>query len=311
MLTAILTKPLSKKDISKGKLLPVLNKEVDVAELFEEEKKNAHWTELANKRNGVNREKETLAAQQNIEKVDGIYQSKVEMVEPTLTDHRHITGYAGTMSYLCEDTGEKTQERVKAFSVPLDKATKEEKAALAQELEDAFSLILSFDINELNFDNYMDFAQDEKVRARVMMKLCFDFGNLFNRYEKLIDDPEAIARLNKKELKEVRIKKDFLMEVNRSVDTLLNCVKDKSFHKTEDTFRMLTWTEHQFEDDMSSKSQSAMNLYTVKFNTIEPLGLYPGADMEIVFERYRKNAGMDAKDHGKEILKKLESAKEN
>ncbi len=310
------TRPLSEQEESEGKLQPLLTKDVDVTALFEEEKKQYHWTRLAEGRSfepdPEELRKETLAAQKNIATVDGYVTSRKDFVSKELPDQRVIIGYVGPMAYLYNDTEEKTKERVKALSVSVDKATAEEKKALAKELEDAFSLIMSFDINELNFDDYMDFTSDEKVRTRVVLKFCFEFNALFDKYKELIDDPDSGALLNDEELREVETKKMFLLHFNNAIGKLLSNLTHvdqltkENIHEKVDVFKMLAWTQHQFDD--ADPMDPAPYMVSQTRDALDEFGLYPGADMELAYESFRRKSGLAEPEHGKEILGKLNRA---
>ena len=309
----ISTRPITREEKKAGKLQESISNKHDVMELWNEEWEYYDKQLYMQGRDNMtpeDREKEGELGKKQVGNIDFCYTSRNYIVNEMNVgnEQRFIKGYVGPMAYLRGDSEEKTKERAEALKVDPVEATAEEKQALAEELEDAFLFIMEYDLENLNIEKITDVLQDEALDTAVMTKFCFEFNDLFKKYEKLIEDPNVKTKLNKDDFLEVKAKKDFIQVANTLFDGLPKVFADKN-HKDYDVVKLLMMTEEELGKEMEGKKsevQVFISNVSVAAAGIHKEGFGPGVDMNWLFERTRvERHGAPKEDNRKKILEKL------
>lgn len=317
------TRKVTKKEQKKGKLTPTMTYDVDVLEIYKEEEeayfRKAVYASLVKR----NRPKEVEDAKALVKyKNDNIKMAEARMNKMGLTakeeqgdinkrkvkfNRRLLVSYSGGMNVLRGDTEEKTKERIKTINIHLPTATKEQKQKLAREMEDSFALIMNFNLSELNFDTFADICNKDRYKTRAMVQFCFDYNDLFDRYQKLIEDPQVDTLLDKEEFLEVRTKKQFLVGVNQ-IYLLSESMSDPEF-KDYDIPSLLYLTDKEFEELIGAspmKHQPMLIQFFGLRSEFSKNGILPGADFEEIFKKDRQTDPKAQKvDMSKHVLQKL------
>ena len=318
----IQTRSLTKEEKKKGKKQQRMTMGVSIFEILEEEK--AAYDERKQKEEEKQRETrrtQTEQAKKRIEEVNGMYRSRDHVADELGLTHddtrkRLVTGYAGPMAHFCGDTEEKSKERMKALMPDTKTATPEEKEAMARELEDAFRVIMDFDLKRLNIKSLTDILDPSYNEAMLMSKFATEFNTLFNKYKDLIEDETVNTKLNMDDFQEVRAKKEFLQAYQGLVGNTLIQGFGNAYHETDDMMEILKWSEEEMNTIMSDRELDS--LYTNYIGNVSMIcyamkdnGFEPGADMNQVFEQRRvKEYGAPKEDHRAELKKKLGKGQE-
>lgn len=313
----IRTRPLTKKE-KKDKVKPqTLTSDVDLTEILEEEKQyydrmkfyEGRYISDTKKRSAET--EKAKAFSDEVLKIARARNAQVNKREEEMGDGtRLVRNYTSCIAYLCDDTEEKTEERISALAVPVEKATKEQKQTMAKELESAFRVIMDFDLQELNFDNVTDLFDKSYEKAAVMTRFCMDFNALFDNYGKLMDDPDSGTILTGDEYKEVRAKKDFLQIMNAVYNGIAQFVSDPE-HQKYDGIQFLSLHEKQQVEELSSAKTNARRVFIsnvyITSNAVRQEGIYPGIDMREAYKKRRAAHGAPSKDMTESIKEKLGS----
>ena len=87
-----------------------------------------------------------------------------------------------------------------------------------------------------------DVLEDKNLDAAVVAKFCFEFNGLFDKYRKLIEDPEFNTKLTMDDFREIKAKKDFIQLASTQVATLAANIADET-HKDLDVAKLITMSE--------------------------------------------------------------------
>ena len=218
---------------------------------------------------------------------------------------------------------EKTKERINALNIHLDDATAEEKQRMTKELEDAFSVLLDFDLKELNFNSFSDLMDGSYDRAAVLIEFCSEFNVHFRDYKRLMEDPDGGARLTEEELLEIMAKKAFLQQLRSIYVTVPEEMSNEACHAKYNATDMPSWSEAKFEDELDKVDEElrmekdekkilelkARQSYLQKglgtMNDIAQIKICPGMDMNEAYKKYRYELMGSAKDQSESIKEKL------
>ncbi len=313
----ITTRPITREEKKAGKLQESISNKHDIMELWNEEweyyDKQLYMAGRENMTPEA-REKESELGKKQAGNIDFCVSCKNDLMRQMgvyeSNEQRFIKGYVGPMAYLRGDSEEKTRERAKALLVQPAEATTEEKQALAEELEDAFLFIMEYDLENLNIEKITDVLKDEALDTAVMTKFCFEFNDLFKKYEKLIEDPNVKTKLNKDDFLEVKAKKDFIQVASTMFYGLPKVFADKN-HKDYDVVKLLMMTEEELGKEMEGKKsevQVFISNVSVAAAGIHKEGFGPGVDMNALFERTRVERYRAPKeDNRKKLMEKLKN----
>lgn len=329
--------PTTKQSI-KGELAPNFTGTEDVLELYEEEKNAYFWKKTRDDRNSVtpsqlvdeNKEatrlkNELVGIQTGKDKMIGGFGLKQEGI-----NMRFIKHLIGPLSYIENDSLEKTRERTEAISIDLTKATNEQKTRYAKEVEDIYRLVMNFDLNRFNFDSMEEIAKGGVNDAIIMGMLCLELTNLSNSYLNLIDDEQVDTLFTREEFMEIRAKVEFMYEAQSFFDYVLNLQSDP-LHAKQNLFYALRWSKEEIEERGSDEEDDdeayeeyykqhpeekkfrefrgshALVALSLLKDVAERTGIMPGVDMELLFNKKKvKMYKAPEKDQTKEIMKKLE-----
>ena len=315
---AIRTRPLTQEEKDNGVKQQTMTRDVDIMEVLEEEK--AYYDRMACSEGrdvykSEDRKAESEKGKAFYERIEGLCHTRDALVAGNKNsansgNRRKFRIYASSMAYFMGDTEEKTEQRIDALSVSVKDATTEQKQAMAKELESAFKLIMDFDLKELNIDKITDLIEESNEKAAMMTNFCWDFNDQFSDYEKLMDDPQSGTLLTRDEYREVRAKKDFLLVLNKIYAGVAQLVISNPGHVEYDGIKLLSLSEKELNEKMDKTTNPVKQLFIQNVMdvavTLRGEGIYPGADMEQVYER-RRVGGYDAPADNKtdSIRKKL------
>ena len=308
------TRPITKEEKRAGKQQQRMTMDVSIFDILEEER------EAYDKKVLKEREEETRQANEMSDKIDKLYRAKDELPKQLGlgagdTIQRMLKGYAGPMAYFCKDTEEKSKERMKALLPEPEKATHEEKEAMARELEDGFRQIVEFDLGELNVTDYSDVLKSSYTNAALMSKFCFEFNALFDKYEVLIKDETVDTKLELEDFQEIKAKKDFLQTYQSMFETIYFCYKN-SAHVKYDLNKILQWNYEQLCEVLEHGEDYEGDLYTlvtnasVVYESRKQLGFGPGVDVKQLYDKTRAKYGAPKEDRRESVKKKLERNEE-
>ena len=312
----IRTREVSKEESKEGKLTQNMTGDVDIMEIYREEQEYYDKMKILEGRSALSKKDrvaESKKAKAYKERIDSIYTGRNAQVTSLVTNDRRrfIGGYVGPMAYFYQDSKEKTAERVRALETDPKNATTEQKQKMAKELENAFSLIVNFDLQEMNFDKVQDVCEEAYEKVAVMARFCFEFNVLFNDYQKLQNDPDVETLLTKEEFEEVKAKKDFIQMANTLYNTVPEAMSQPQ-HEEMDAVRLLTWTDDQFSEEIEKQKKNPSNqVYLANASmtaaAFRQLGIIPGIDMESAYRKQRVAAlGAPKEDPTESIKKKLQ-----
>ncbi len=309
----ITTRPITREEKKAGKLQESISNKHDVMELWNEEweyyDKQLYMVGRENMK-PEDREKECELAKKQVGNIDFCFTSRNYIVNEMNVgkEQRFIKGYVGPMAYLRGDSEEKTKERAEALKVDPAEATAEEKQALAEELEDAFLFIMEYDLNNMSIEKVTDVLKDDYLDAAVMAKFCYEFNVLFDRYKKLIEDPDVNTKLSKDDFLEVKAKKDFIQLANTMFYSLSGLFANDK-HKDYDVVKYIMMTEEELSSELKGKKPEVQVLISnasVVAAGIHKEGFGPGVDINWLFERTRvERHGAPEEDNRKKLIEKL------
>ena len=313
----IRTREVSKEESKKGKLTQNMTGDVDIMEIYREEQEYYDKEQILEGRSKLSkkdRAAEIEKAKAYNKRIDSIYGARNAQVSSMISNNRqrYIKGYVGPMAYFYQDSEEKTAERVRALETDPQSATTEQKQKMAKELEKAFSLIVNFDLQELNFDKISDVCDEAYEKTAVMARFCFEFNLLFNDYKTLQNDPDVETLLTKEEFEEVKAKKDFIQMTNTLFGKVPELMSEPQ-HEEMDAVRLLTWTDDQFAKEMEKQKKNPLNQVqlvnaSLTANAFRKLGIIPGIDMEEAYRKKRVSEfGAPQEDMTESIKKKLQN----
>ena len=167
---------------------------------------------------------------------------------------------------------------------------------------------MEYDLENLNIEKITDVLKDEALDTAVMTKFCFEFNSLFDKYKKLIEDPDVKTKLNMDDFLEVKAKKNFIQMASPLFYGLPKNFADKN-HKDYDVVKLLMMNEEELGKELEGK-KSEVQIYisnaSVAAAGIHKEGFGPGVDMNWLFERTRvERHGAPKEDNRKKILEKL------
>ncbi len=310
------SKEETKEESKKVKLTQNMTGDVDIMEIYREEQEYYDKEKILKGRSMLSKKDrvaEIEKAKAYKERIKSISNCRDDQVSSMINNNRqrYIKRYVSSMEYFYNDSEEKTAERVRALEADPQSATTEQKQKMAKELESAFSVIMNFDLQEMNFDKITDIYNETYEKTAVMTAFCFDFNLIFNDYEQLQNDPNVETLLTKEEFMEVKAKKDFIQMTNVFFGNLPDLMSQPQ-HEEIDAVTLLTLKEDEFwKLTEKKKNNPVIQLYLgtamMTASTIQKLGIIPGIDMEALYQKRRVSEfGAPQEDMTESIKKKLQ-----